>query len=384
MPPLSASQSQRDLVYDFLFSLRGEDRTRREYERRVLSFVEETRPDEQQERKEILKDFLDRTRQDPLVHSGVDSTYAERFTAFFTLGNFFRRFYNISELRKLLTIWEAEFSCERPLFNHLQVSALRLQGGRDRCRRAMALAKDNWRDFPGHAGLANNYAAAVARCLLEGYCASDQILLQEAMQAIGEAERAEPSYAKFQRTKGLLQFLCDDVDAGMGSFVNAADFENPRAGDYALRMGEHRLQLTFLKARQELLTLRNQAGEIEKTVDTKIKENQVRSLEFLGFFAAVLALITSSVQLVLRETSLQESFASVLALGGVLLLTFGGFGFILHGKERWVPGTSMCAFGLLLLLLGFGIVVQGSPAAPVEAKSPAPPAAVTPALTAQH
>ena len=393
----------------FLAAVSGLDRRRREYELQVTEHVEELPLDATWPGEEALRRIL-----------GDQSADADRrFAAFFLLGTLYRRSTRARDLQELLA-GQAQLGREL-LYRHLEVLELNLLGGRERCLQALELARQLRAESPDHAGICHSYAENVANCVLHEYVEPDATRLQDALAAAETAVQAEKR-AKFYRTQGWLQFLTGTPEAGRASFGQAMELENRRAKDYVLRLLDHRRLLDTLEANERLRALReNEAslearlasllgsvggqqakvtaltdsiGELQKTVEG-VRD---RNLEFMGFFAALLALILGTLSEV-KNHDLFEGTLLTVALGGVLLLAFGGLGALLRDGWRWSRNGALVLLGAVMVLTAL-LLPKGCPqpaaqssgaAAPPEAADPtaspspsapaarpAPPAAARP------
>jgi uncharacterized membrane protein len=81
-----------------------------------------------------------------------------------------------------------------------------------------------------------------------------------------------------------------------------------------------------------------------------VKEAHTRHLEFLVFFAGILALIISSVQLANRLT-FREAVETIGILGGVLMACFAGLGLLIRDRITrsvvvFCLGVALCVVAL--------------------------------------
>jgi hypothetical protein len=308
------------------------------YETEITRYVGRTPAAERSQRLASLLSLL--------LDDGADEKL--RFAAFFALATFYRRSHDTTQLERLLFQWEERFSGS-PLFDHVKALALNMRGGRSNRLSALDLVRRARGKWPHHVGIAHSFAETVAFCVYEKYHLPEKALLGEALRAVDGAIDEEPRYAKFHRTRGWLQFLAGDAEEGKQSFARAMDYEDSSESDYAIRIGSYQTLLDALNARQELLALRG----VAESVREDLVHSRDRYLEFLGFFAGLLALMLGAISFASAHFTFREGYALILTLGGVLLVAFGGFGLLLQ-KGRDVGRVLVLLFlGLLLLSAGW-------------------------------
>jgi hypothetical protein len=291
--------------------------------------------------------------------------HAGDFDAFFALATLYRRYYKSDDLRKLINDYEKPFLNYGLLVSHLRVMALNLEGGKENCREALKLAERIWTESKEeHAGIGHSYAESVAKCVQEGYV--DRSCLADGMKAIRKAIELDRGYAKFYRTRGWLHFLLGEPEEGQRCYQEAIRYEKPGTLDFGIRLAEYRRELDSHNAEQKLRELQKGLAEFQEKakgdqaqlsekltkLQEKAEEIQVRQVEFLGFFTGLLALLLGEYS-IMKNSNYEASFALMLTLGGMLLIVFVGFGFILHGPNEW-RWRSILPFLVGALLLGLG------------------------------
>lgn len=331
------------------------DKLDREYEREITAWViQQARPEDF----EALEAALKHLAAGPAFQD-EPMPLSLRFDAFFALANLYRRYSKVHALENLIEAGRKIFDPYEPLVSHLAIMALNMKGDRKSCRKALEKATEILERWPHvkHAGLRHNYAETVAQCIDDGYQPWDETLLRKALQAVEEAIRDDPDYAKFHRTRGWLYFLLGDAEEGRLSYREAIEREDPRGRYYGIRLAEYRRELALRDAHLEVQELQHRASDILEKVSalqedwqTRQLEAQTRQLEFLGFFTGILALILGGGGLLVTAQSDVTRFVLMLTLGGLLMLVFGSFNFMLHGKTRLERSLVPMMLGFLLLL----------------------------------
>ena len=82
-----------------------------------------------------------------------------------------------------------------------------------------------------------------------------------------------------------------------------------------------------------------------------MQENNVKNLEFLSFFSAIIGLLIAGTQLMMGMEFAQGATLLV-ALTGCLMTAFGAIGFILHSSgKRWLVNAIVVILGIALTVL---------------------------------
>lgn len=101
---------------------------------------------------------------------------------------------------------------------------------------------------------------------------------------------------------------------------------------------------------EELETIRSKS-------ETRLREIQTQTLQFLGFFATLLAVIVSSINIT-TSFPLPEAASLILVLTGGLLAAFGGFTIVLPIDDVERKSIALFAMGTVLSGVGMTIVFQ--------------------------
>ena len=104
-------------------------------------------------------------------------------------------------------------------------------------------------------------------------------------------------------------------------------------------------------------TLRQSIKRQEEALDKQIQENNVKNLEFLSFFSAIIGLLIAGTQLMMGM-KFAEGATLLVALTGCLITAFGAIGFVLHGcSKRWIVNTIIVLLGIVLTV--FAMIYGG-------------------------
>lgn len=301
-----------------------------------------------------------------------------RFSAFFALCTYHRRQDNVTVFGSLLHDY-AEFD-EHGMYPHLQALHAKKGTTLQSYEEAIEYGREAVRRMgDDHAGVAHNLAGGIVRVLEDGK--ADQLGYDpDALQGEAKAhvERAirQSEYPKFKVTLGRILALDGDYDRALGLIDEAIDGEDEAKDDYALRvinyrMYESRVRLEKyseqVEAGQEEIENQQEAfetelteaiGEIERIQDEskkRLERLQAQTLQFLGFFSTLLAVVIATITVAVQFT-LVESASLILVLTGGLFTAFGGFTIMLPIEDAKEKSTRLALLGIGLLLVGFGMV----------------------------
>lgn len=172
----------------------------------------------------------------------------------------------------------------------------------------------------------------------------------------------ENNYAKFYCTKGRLTAIQKSFPEAKQLIRTAIDKESSEREDYPLRVSDYQICLMRVQldeSSQKLeLALNKGLQQIDAAlieVNRYASEERARNLEFLGFFAAVIALITSGTQLTQRP-SVVESAQLIIIFTGALLIAFSGLSFLLHGLRKSSRSLTIFALGMITCIMGLVVV----------------------------
>jgi hypothetical protein len=272
---------------------------------------------------------------------------------------------------------------ERGSYWHLRsmhLSARHDTGDLERARSDAVVACDA---NPNHAGFLHNHAEITAKLAEDGLLTPDDGSESERMQMLHEAlERAtkvtrlESGYPKFWATRARLLTLLGRLSEAEAAVLTALRNEH-RAVDSATRRAEYRAVLSEVRIAKEAERItaelkadgKEAAEAAEQNLRKYAEETKIRHVEFLGFFAGVLSLIGISVQAFFKTASDPGKSglsatpvalppttvaASLLMLAGILLVAFGGLGWLLRGESFKAVLRS-----LAVVILGITVFLTG-------------------------
>lgn len=178
--------------------------------------------------------------------------------------------------------------------------------------------------------------------------------MELAMKRVNEALQLSNGYPKFYVTRARLRTIkaiyCDapNRDAVFRLAQNDLDRAISEETNRGKKMD---YQLVGLRMQSEYYEqiLSHSIDAQETVIDEKLRDSNVKNLEFLSFFSAIIGLLLAGTQLML-DMKFPAAATLIVVLTGCLVLAFGTMGFVLHGKKRfWI--------NILIVLIGIAITV---------------------------
>ena len=178
--------------------------------------------------------------------------------------------------------------------------------------------------------------------------------MEDAFRYLDEAIRdSKEKYAKFYVTRARLNNI-KAMHTGDEACFRLAQSEIEEAiskEEDTGKQNEYRIAGIRLKSEYYEKVLNNRFSDQEEEMKKQFHENNVKNLEFLSFFSAIIGLLIAGVQVALNMNFRQASTLLV-ALVGCLITAFGAIGFVLHSKwQRWLVNVVIVGIGITLLVL---------------------------------
>lgn len=277
-----------------------------------------------------------------------------KFNAFYTLSILFRKEKKISKLSKMTDDFQSIFR-ERPLYLYVKSSIHKRKLTK---RDAMlsieyaALAIDIIeKEDIKYPGFYQNYADAIA-IAFENQLLNDGKLLKDGIKHINKAISIDSNYAKYYYTLGRLQILCGDYNEAKQSLLLAMDIENPSRKDFAIRISEYQDALMKCSVAQAL----SDYERSKKDLQNEINGTRNSVIEFIGFFAAILALVLTTVQVSVTLPVIDGIRIIGFMIGGIIV-AIGCLRLILSfNLKSFLQAILMGIIGVIFILFTFLIV----------------------------
>ncbi len=222
--------------------------------------------------------------------------------------------------------------------------------------------------FETNDGVIHAYAEAVAEYVesdIKGLAKRRSEQIENALNKINEVIERNRDYAKFYCTQGRLLILSainsigtdtnsseDRYQRAIKAMHEAIDREPSNSGDYNLRISQYQFHINEGQRNYGNTVLFNRIVSGQEEIDHKMSRINIKNLEFLGFFIAVISFTLGSLQLASSE-SVMETAILIITLMSTLLIAFSAFGFILHGvreRSRTIANTIVALMGVIMLI----------------------------------
>lgn len=280
------------------------------------------------------------------------------YAAFYALCTYFRRHLFKTELRDTIARHRAQFS-GFVSFAFLELMSRKMTDPNDWSILEDAAALCETEVLKDNYGVAHCYAEYVAEACEKdktraAYYVSEHMEL--ALKRANDAIRISHGYPKFYVTRARLQTLKAIYEGGENK---EALFHQAQSDvDTAIaREKDHNKKVNYQLIGQQLQSeyyervLASSINRQEERVNQKLQENNVKNLEFLSFFSAIIGLLLAGTQLLLGLTFAQGA-ALIVVLTGCLITAFGTLGFVLHGKSRFTINLLIVIIGLVIMAGG--------------------------------
>ncbi|WP_455587004.1 hypothetical protein [Bacteroides sp.] len=213
---------------------------------------------------------------------------------------------------------------------------------------ALKEAKKTLEYLKNNTGVCQTYADIYATALEYGRRFSEDEN-QFALDLIDKAILLKPEYAKYYCTKGRIKFYLGFHEESIQLIEKAIELEDKTKSDSIFRVSQYYYYLLDLKGKLIDLKAEKNSNEINQTLENykqtmkitlddyknNIENIKSKYLEFLAFFAAILAFIISSIQVVQKTTDFREAATLILILVGGLNISFSLFRLLMdHNNDK--------------------------------------------------
>ncbi len=285
------------------------------------------------------------------------------YAAFYALCTYYRRNKQTGDYNDLLITWKTEFG-RKVSYGFLQLMCRKMMNPND-----WTLLEEADRlcgpQVMGHNfGVMHCFAEYVAdACEKEPgrthYFVNEY--MQSALDRVNYAIACNRDYAKFYITRARLH----NIKAIYGDAADREPYFSQAQSDAELAISKEKdknkqidYQLTSIRMQSEYYekVLSNSIAKQEEIINQQIQENNVKNLEFLSFFSAIIGLLIAGTQLMMGM-KFTEGVTLLVALTGCLITAFGTIGFVLHGtKKRLAVNIIVVVIGVLLTV---GAMIYG-------------------------
>lgn len=307
-----------------------------------------------------------------LIKPDNKETPAVAYAAYYALCTYYRRNKNVKEYNQLIKTAPKEFT-QRDSYPFLALMCEKMLNPND--WRLLARAEK----LCSAKGLKENYG--VKHCFAEyvaGACENDptrisfiikeymESALQRVTEAIAESEdtkqttgdengeqKCENKHAKFYVTLARLNNIkaIHFEDESCFRLSQSQIEEAIEKEDDSTKRNVWQSMGVQMRSEYYAKTLEKKIAHQEESIQQQFHENNVKNLEFLSFFSAIVGLLVAGIQVTLNM-EFRQAATLLVALVGCMITAFGAIGFILHSKwQRWIVNAVIVIIGVALLVL---------------------------------
>jgi len=299
----------------------------------------------------LVKRFSDRNDLDDKLKAVLNggSNVNIRYAAFYALAILHRYNKEYPKMQSLVYSHESEFG-GMDTYSHLRL-LYALSAEEQLTFNHIETAYENSQKLSDNAGIVHLFADLTATFCEKEFDNERQEIgeyIKKALAAVDKTIKMDPDYAKYYCTRSRLLFLNDNLIPALRNIDKAISMESPKSSNYTMNIclyQNHKIKIVF---EIENRNIDEKTNKLTKEIK-KIKKNLVKSIEIIGFFSGVIALVIGSLQM--AASSPEDAIKLILTLFGSLLSAFAAFGIILHGfdKDRTPSNLFVMIFGLLVI-----------------------------------
>ena len=335
-------------VYEYLKSVVDEfhgDDTLREYEESIVKLIDLNK---------WSVESVTSVMQQLIKSDDRNVAYA----AFCALCTFYRRNHDINEYGDIINKFRSEFQHMRSFaFLELMYQEMKSPDSPKLLDTADQLCAPDM--LGSNYGVQHCYAEYVAIACEKDIDKAEYVVkkhMEKALSRVNDALRLSNGYPKFYVTRARLLVIKAIFTDGKEREIlfNSAleDIDLAVATEKVVsKMVGYQITGTRLQMLYYQQSLSKNIAQQEASLNERIQDVNVKNLEFLGFFSAIIGLMLANIQLV-QNLHFAQAATLVVVLNGCILTAFGALGFILHGtKERLKTNCIIIALGLILTIV---------------------------------
>lgn len=283
-----------------------------------------------------------------------------KFNAFYSLMVLYRKQKDVSKAEKIAKKYNYLFK-DKPLYLY-QMSSIHKKRltqsdailSIEYARKAKEQIEMINEEYPGfYHNLADVIALAYENKLISG-----NDLIEEGIENITKALAIDYNYAKYYCTLGRLQMLEGNYIEAKKNIIHAIDIEDSTRKDFALRISDYQDALVKCSIAQSMNEIENVMSNFEQNktqLEQELEKMRNSVIEFIGFFAAIVALVLASVQ-VSVSMRWEDGIKVIGFMIGGIIISFGCLRLILDFSLKTIAQMLLIAFvggGFILLTFYF-------------------------------
>lgn len=209
-----------------------------------------------------------------------------------------------------------------PVLHHF-MAMTKVMGNQAEVREAVGMAARAAREFPAHPGIQHSLASAYLRRSEFDELTDDELRIAE--HAVSDAIVGESGKARFHYSRARIYKLQKKFDQALDSLATAVSLEDSSSSDYQLRIAEYKIETAAVVIEKRLdgkvAHTEEQVTHLNaelSTAKTALEGAQLRQVETLAIFTAMLGLLSFSAGII-GEFKLWEACVLVAVVGVVLI-----------------------------------------------------------------
>lgn len=347
----------------------NDELTRENVERFLTELSVETHPDYYMQLKTLFRVDTTNRRQriveeifsdDRLQIETERSVQDIRFSCLYFLVSFHRRKNNLGQFELWLERGRDEFG-ERLLYKYQEAILCREQNkypqAIDKCRPIIEKLPDN---YPLVHGFAHNIVHGIEQGFVDE--ADRRELAAEAIERLEPVLKIVPENGKVHSTLARALAINGLFDEAIQELEKAIEYEDSDQSDYAERVSNYhfhkiRIQLDDYQQsiRKDVEAARSEVDSTVEKAEERVDNLQARLIEFMGFFAGLLAIVFTSTEIAL-SLSPDAAAQIILVMTSGLICAFASLGILLPRKGDDQRIEAVLAMGVVGLFVGIYVL----------------------------
>ena len=295
-----------------------------------------------------------------------------RFSAYYSLFTQYRRFEQRFFLFELIEKYmglfqedEYKYLCEI-IWSQFYKFKFLDTAGKSYYKQALKhgkLAIDCYRILSDNIGCFNNYADIVLDGLSHNGVVSDEDI-ENAIQYVDRAiyileqEHNKPPNSQYYFRKSKLLSCQKKYDEAKRNIALAISYSKPDDKDSLIRIANYHNTQLEIKTKEALNIVDINVEDFlkkYKDIQAQIEQQQIRYIEILGFFASTIALIMSSVSIVINFSDFNVACGLIIVLAGCLTLAYTLLKLLFSGKFKLYKMILIVISGIVIIFFGYCI-----------------------------
>lgn len=300
-----------------------------------------------------------------LEDTSESNPFEARLIAFYTLCSKYRRKKDFDEFENLINSYRQNFK-DTEIYK-IQEAYNFISDVNNKVKISYAFdcwdnIDSNYKKMPAFIQI---YTDTVAICFEQEIFNTNNIdhnnILDDSINLIKKAIKLR-NYPKFYATLARLELQQHKYTEANNNIFKAISLEDSTRSDYSIRIAEYhsiasKIEMSIF-TQDKFKELESFNIEIQE-LKNELSNAKYDNLSFLGFFSAVLSLIIGSIQ-TLSSTTITEKYQVLLALAGVIIISFGSLNLLMikknNIKESIIQTSFMLGLGLILFCISIFII----------------------------